>query len=443
MEKQHPGISTLRVGIVGMGPAGLYAAETLARHGVAVTLFDAMPSPARKFLLAGRGGLNLTHIEPLDDFLTRYAPSGGAPPALMADAVRAFPPAALIDWVHGLGMDTFVGSSGRVFPVTMKASPLVRLWLARLDGLGVVAHLATRWIGFGDDVASGDMPANSADSNGPAMVIADADGTQHIHRFDAVILALGGASWPRLGSTGAWAQTLADGGVMIAPFVAANCGVDIAWSTHLAERFQGAPLKRIAVSVSDGLGPPGEARPGEAIITRRGLEGGAIYAVGADLRNRLSDQGRAALHIDLKPDMRLNEVVERLARPRGKASLANHLRKTLRLSPAAIALLREAPPLATAPEALATRIKNVALRVERLGSLERAISTDGGVAFANLDDGWMLRQMPGIFIAGEMADWSAPTGGYLLQGCFASAHAAALGCLSWLSKQAAAAARTA
>lgn len=385
--------------MIGAGPAGLAAAEAAAEAGASVTLFDRMPSPARKFLIAGRGGLNLTHSEPLDRFLSRFA--DGEPRLL--DAVRAFPPEAVARWCEGLGQPVFTGSSGRVFPVVMKASPLLRAWLARLAALGVTLRARHRWTGFSENGAPRfDTPHGAA-----------------THHADAVVLALGGASWPRLGSDAAWVATLP--GVPVAPFVASNCGVRIAWSDGFRARFAGTPLKRIALAC-------GCARVrGEAIVTDSGLEGGAVYALSAPIRAALAATGEALLTLDLRPDLDAAALSARLDGPRGSRSLANHLRVAGGLPPVAAALLREAPD----GRPLSARVKALPLCVTGLAGLDRAISSAGGVAWEALDDRFMLRAHPGVFAAGEMLGWDAPTGGYLLTACLATGRAAARGALSW------------
>lgn len=393
------------IAVIGAGPAGLMAAERLAGTGHAVTVYDAMPSPARKFLMAGRGGLNLTHGEPLEAFLTRYGP---VDPRL-TDTVRAFPPAALRDWADGLDAETFAGSSLRIFPKAMKASPLLRAWLRRLDGLGVRFALRHRWLGWSDDGA----------------LLFMAPGGETAVRPVAALLALGGASWPRLGSDGLWTGILERAGVSVASLAPANAGVRIAWSEHLRARFEGTPLKRIALTVD------GETRRGEAVITAEGLEGGALYALSASLRAALA-HGPAALTIDLRPDLSAADLAARLARPRGSQSLSTFLRKTTGLAPAAIALLREAGALPDNPADIAARIKAVSVPVAGMMPIDRAISSAGGVRFEGLD-GFMLKARPGTFVAGEMLDWEAPTGGYLLQACFATAVAAAGEMRGWLS----------
>jgi uncharacterized flavoprotein (TIGR03862 family) len=392
------------------------AAEVLAAGGARVTVYDRMPSAGRKFLLAGRGGLNLTHSEELPRLLTRY---GAALPHLRA-AIEAFPPSAVRAWCEGLGQDTFVGSSGRVFPKSFKTSPLLRAWLRRLGGARVEFKLRHRWVGWGEGGAVlFDTP------EGPATVQAG-----------AVVLALGGASWPRLGSDGGWMTALAGVGVAIAPLRPANCGFVAPWSELFAERFQGQPLKRIALSFN------GQSVRGEAIITGKGLEGGGIYALAAPLREAIAATGEAVLHIALRPDLTVAELQQRLERPRHKQSLSTFLRKTVNLPPAAIGLLHEA--IASTPDRfaemdapdLAALINAVPVRLVATAPLDRAISTAGGISLDEIDDGFMLRRRPGVFAAGEMLDWEAPTGGYLLQAAFATGAAAARGALAWLNSSA-------
>ena len=418
------------VAVIGAGPAGLMAAEVLATAGVRVTVFDHMPSVARKFLIAGRGGLNLTHSEPLERFLTRYRP---AEPRLL-DAVRAFPPAAMVAWCEGLGVETFVGSSGRVFPVTMKASPLLRAWLARLSGLGVTVRTRESWVGF----ASAPSPALAGEGRGGgeplrhAQTITlnfDTPTGPTTHTPNATILALGGASWPRLGSDATWPALLPE--VRVSPFAPSNMGVRIAWSPHLA-RHAGAPLKRIAMS----FGPLRVA--GEAVLTATGLEGGATYALSAPIRDAIARVGFAEFRLDLRPDLELTEVRARLAaRPRAE-TLSNRLRKALALPPVSVALVQEVLH-GGAGDDPAELVKNLPLTANATAGLDRAISSAGGVAWSELDERFMLRRHPGLFACGEMLDWEAPTGGYLLQACFATGVAAARGVLGWLGVESAAA----
>ncbi|WP_045837978.1 TIGR03862 family flavoprotein [Hyphomicrobium sp. 99] len=396
------------VAVVGAGPAGLFAAEIIARAGHRVTVYERMPSPARKFLLAGRGGLNLTHSEPIENFLPRY----GAAAEKVRTAVEAFPPSALIDWANGLGAETFIGSSGRVFPRAMKASPLLRAWLRRLNELGVVIKTRHRWTGF---TAEGGHSFKTPE--GPIAI-----------RPDATLFALGGASWPKLGSDAHWVETFKSAGIPVTPLGAANCGVLIEWSEIFRSRFEGTALKRIALTFE------GITTRGEAIVTRTGLEGGAIYALVPNLRAALRAHQSVTLSVDLKPDIEHSVLAERLAKPRGKETLTNFLRKAAHLDPPALALVREGgASLPEGADALAARIKSVPLTITGLAAIDRAISTAGGIGWLALTDELMVKDHPGLFAAGEMLDWEAPTGGYLLQATFATATRAANGLLAWLA----------
>lgn len=398
--------------IVGAGPAGLMAAEVLARDGIDVTIYDAMASAGRKFLMAGRGGLNLTHSEPLPTFLTRY---GKAMPQLAA-AIGGFSPDALRKWSEALEQPTFVGSSGRVFPKAFKASPLLRAWLRRLNSAGVQFKLHHRWIGWD---ASGRLIFENPDEHCTVNA-------------NATVLALGGASWPRLGSEGTWVDILAAKGLMITPLRPANCGFTVAWSDIFRDRFEGQPLKGVAFSFGRCTSR------GEAVITRTGIEGGAIYALSAELREAVIDAGQATLHIVLRPDLSMSDLVARLSAPRGKQSLSNFLRKAVQLSPAGIGLLQEVAvnygqTLASlSPVDLARLINAVPIQLNGTAPIARAISTAGGISFDELDADFMIRHLPGVFAAGEMLDWEAPTGGYLLQASFATGAAAGRGALKWL-----------
>ncbi|MFA6266704.1 MAG: TIGR03862 family flavoprotein [Pseudolabrys sp.] len=398
--------------VIGGGPAGLIAAETLAAAGFAVTVYDRMPSFGRKFLMAGRGGLNLTHSEPLPAFLQRY---GTAAP-LLRQAVEAFPPEALRAWSEALGQDTFVGSSGRVFPKAFKTSPLLRAWLRRLGELNVAVALRHRWTGWDSD---GCLKFSTPD--GDISVAAD-----------VAVLALGGASWPRLGSDGHWAAPLEARGVTIAPLRPSNVGFKVTWSEAMT-RFAGEPLKRIAITFGE------RSARGEAIVTADGIEGGAIYALSGPVRDTIEAKGEARIFIDLRPDISLKALAEKLAAPRGKQSLSNTLRKALKLAPVASGLLHEAAlsfgkPLASLnANDLAALIKAVPLRLSGMQDIARAISSAGGIAFAGIDAHFMLTKCPGVFVAGEMLDWEAPTGGYLLQASFATGVAAAKGAAAWLA----------
>jgi uncharacterized flavoprotein (TIGR03862 family) len=397
--------------VIGGGPAGLMAAELLARAGVAVTVYDQMTSLGRKFLLAGRGGLNLTHSEDLPLFLSRYGDSD----SLLRGAIEAFPPQALRAWSDSLGQPTFVGSSGRVFPTSLKTSPLLRTWLLRLGNLGVAVKLRHRWEGW--------------DENGNLRFIAG-DKALSV-KPDITVLALGGASWPRLGSDARWAELLRAQGIVVTPLRPANCGFIAPWSDVL-RRFEGQPLKRIALSFA------GRTVRGEAMITCDGLEGGAVYALSSPIREAIERDGQAAIFIDLLPDVGATKLAERLSGPRGKQSLSNFLRKTTHLSPAALSLMREAALSkglslsALNAQELAGLIKSAPVRLIGVQPIATAISTAGGVSFAELDARFMLLRRPGVFVAGEMLDWDAPTGGYLLQASFATGVAAARGALAWL-----------
>ena len=398
--------------VIGAGPAGLMAAEVLAREGIAVTVYDHMPTPGRKFLMAGRGGLNLTHSEDLPRFLTRY---GKAEPFLRP-AIEAFSPAALIAWCEGLGQPTFIGTSGRVFPRAMKASPLLRAWLARLRSLNVAFRPRHRWIGWDEE---GRLQFKTPDGR----IAVEAGAT---------IIALGGASWPRLGSDGHWTTIFAEAGIAVSPLKPSNCGFVAAFSDLFRERFEGQPLKGAEFSFG------GEKVRGEAVVTRIGLEGGAIYALSPKLRDAIEQGGSAILTIDLRPGISAQMLEASLSRPRERQSLSNVLRKTAKLAPVAVGLLHEAArqegkSLASAtPAEITALIKKLPIRLTATAPIERAISTAGGVAFEELDNHFKLRRKPGVFIAGEMLDWEAPTGGYLLQGCFSTGAAAAKGALAWL-----------
>ncbi|MPZ41452.1 MAG: TIGR03862 family flavoprotein [Rhizobiales bacterium] len=413
MEQVAVSNHSTHIAVIGAGPAGLMAAEVMAQGGERVTIFDRMPAAGRKFLLAGRGGLNLTHSEPLGTFLGRY---GAATPHLR-DAIDAFPPEKLRAWCEGLDQEIFVGSSGRVFPKSLKASPLLRGWLRRLESLGVVFRPRHRWSGWRDD--------------GALMFETPAGGVTE--RADAAVLALGGASWPRLGSDGSWVEIMGRAGIGVAPLRPANVGVLVSWSNVFRDRFEGTPLKRIALSL--GV----DSVRGEARVTRAGLEGGVIYALSAAVREAIDTTGKAVLHIDFRPDLTVAALAVKLRSPRGKQSLSTFLRKAASLSPVAIGLLHEAQSAdeklsARSPEALADLIKAVPVHVIGIANIARAISTAGGIAFDEIDPRFMLRRMPGTFVAGEMLDWEAPTGGYLLQACFATGMAAGRGALAWLNR---------
>lgn len=409
-----------RVAIIGGGPAGLMAADVLAARqaeflpaavdGLDVAIYDAMPSVGRKFLMAGKGGMNITHSEALSDFKARY----GASAAYLSPWLDAFGPTQLRAWIHDLGIDTFVGTSGRVFPTEMKAAPLLRAWLHRLRAHGVHFHVRHRWLGW---------------TESGALRFSTPAGTSEV-TADVVILALGGGSWAKLGSDGAWLPLLAERGVSIAPLKPANCGFDVAWSPHFSSRFAGQPVKSVVASCGQ------HRQPGEFNITASGIEGGLIYAFSAALRDALASEGKATLSLDLAPGRSLERLIAELGQPQGRDTLANHLRRRVGIEGVKAGLLRElSPPEAlTAPASLAAAIKALPLPLTATRPMDEAISTAGGVVFSGLDAGLMLRALPGVFVAGEMVDWEAPTGGYLLTACFATGQAAALGAIDYLAQ---------
>jgi len=402
--------SPSRVAIIGGGPAGLMAAEVLSLAGIKVDLYDGMPSVGRKFLLAGVGGMNITHSEAYPAFLSRYAER--APQ--MAPLLRAFGAEALCQWIHDLGIETFVGSSGRVFPTDMKAAPLLRAWLKRLRDNGVVIHTRHRWLGWND---SG------------ALRMASPEGEKALQP-DATLLALGGGSWSRLGSDGAWRLPLEQRGVELMPLQPSNCGFEVqAWSELMVSKFAGAPLKNIAIGLNDDI-----PRLGECVITATGVEGSLIYALSAPIREAINQNGSATLHLDLLPGRPVDKVQAALSKPRGSRSMSKHLHSQLGIDGVKAALLREltAAEDFTDPALLAKAIKALPLTLVKTRPLDEAISSAGGVRFESMDERLMLKQLPGVFCAGEMLDWEAPTGGYLLTACFASGRAAGLGMAEWL-----------
>ncbi|WP_417485159.1 NAD(P)/FAD-dependent oxidoreductase [Maricaulis salignorans] len=402
--------SPKQIAIIGGGPAGLIAAERLSARGHSVTVYERMPTLGRKFLMAGRGGLNLTHSDDREAFVARYREASG----WMSSWLEVFTPADLCAWAESLGQETFVGSSGRVFPKAMKASPLLRAWIARLEAQGVEFHLRHQWTGWGE--------------NGE-LLFHTPDGDRVVDKPDAVLLALGGASWPKLGSDAGWVEALRTRDVEIQDFAAANCGVEIAWSEVMKSRFAGKPLKTISISLN------GETVRGEAMISNYGLEGGAVYALSTPIRKALATGYPVTVTLDLRPNHKIAEVAARLSEAKKGQSLANTLRKA-GLSPEAISVLREGGELPTAPADLARRIKAAPLTITGQTGLERAISSSGGIARDGLDIGLMLKARPGVFVAGEMIDWEAPTGGYLLQGCFSTGIAAARGIETWMGLEA-------
>lgn len=395
--------------VIGGGPAGLMAAEELLKAGIAVDLYEAMPSVGRKFLMAGKGGLNITHAEDSAAFIGRY----GAARERVKHWLDSFGPADLRQWIHDLGIATFIGTSGRVFPAEMKAAPLLRSWLHRLRGQGLRLHVRHRWLGW--------------DRNGALRFQSPAG--DRIEAADATILALGGGSWPQLGSDGAWTGFLAARGVDLVPLAPANCGFDIAWSEAFAAKHAGAPLKNIAAGFN------GIHRPGECVVTATGIEGGVIYALSAALRDGIAAKGMAVLKLDLLPQTDAARIAAEIAKPRGSRSFSSHLKSRLRLDGVKAALVRECLPPETLsdPARLAVAIKALPLTLRATRPLAEAISSAGGVALAELDDRLMLRKLPGVFCAGEMLDWEAPTGGYLLTACFASGRTAGTGAAGYLS----------
>ncbi|HJV24830.1 MAG TPA: TIGR03862 family flavoprotein [Aromatoleum sp.] len=417
--------------VIGAGPAGLMAAETLAARGLGVDVFDAMPSVGRKFLLAGIGGLNLTHSEPAQAFISRYRERQDVLAPMLAD----FGAEALREWAHGLGVETFVGSSGRVFPREMKAAPLLRAWLHRLREAGVRFHVRHRWLGWQSDAPEPTSGLRFATPDGERTAGAD-----------AVVLAPGGASWAKLGSDGAWVPWLGARGIGIAALEPANCGFDVGaqagstsgegWSEHFRERFVGEPVKSVAATFIDAQGES-HYRAGECMISATGIEGGLIYALSARLRDAIAASGSATLHLDLAPGRSLERLTEDLSRPRGARSMSSHLQSKAGITGVKAGLLRECTTAAefADPARLATAIKSLPLRLAAPRPLDEAISTAGGVLFEDVDEHLMLRALPGLFCCGEMLDWEAPTGGYLLTACFATGRAAGRGAAEWLASQ--------
>ncbi|MGE8677674.1 MAG: TIGR03862 family flavoprotein [Achromobacter marplatensis] len=408
-----------RVAVIGGGPAGLMAAEGLAGQGLQVDVFDAMPSVGRKFLMAGRGGLNLTHSEAASPFLARY----GERAAQVAPWLSVMDAAALRDWAHELGIQTIVGSSGRVFPMEMKAAPLLRAWLARLRARGVRFHMRHRWLGW----AASDAPC--ADG----LRFDTPEGVRTL-AADAVVLALGGGSWAKLGSDGAWVAGLQAHGIDVAPLRPANCGFDVAWSEHFRERYAGQPVKSVAMSCALPSGGV-LARQGEFVVSETGVEGSLVYALSAPLRDRIDEQGHAVALLDLAPDWTQEKVTAAVTHPRGARSMSSHLQSRMGLTGVKAGLLRECASADDFkdPEQLALRIKALPLTLVRARPIDEVISTAGGVTFDAVDAGLMLRSAPGVFVAGEMLDWEAPTGGYLLTACMASGRVAAAGVTDYLA----------
>ncbi len=398
--------------IIGGGPAGLMAAEASVAGGADVEIYDSMPSVGRKFLLAGKGGLNLTHSEPMESFLPRYGPRRTE----LEPVIRSFPPAALRAWAHELGVDTFVGTSGRIFPTDLKAAPLLRAWLRRLRQAGVQFHVRHRWRGW--------------DQEGK-LLFTSPQGPRNVHA-DAVVLALGGGSWPHLGSDAAWVHILAEHKIPIAPLKPANCGFDVRWGEHFRTKFAGHPVKTVRITVKTIDGTLVQHR-GEFVVTATGVEGGVIYAVSSHLRDCIERTGSATLRLDLAPDRSLQRLLQDLSRPRGKRSVATHLQRHAGIAGVKAGLLREAVPneVLADPARLAEAIKALPIVLESARPLDEAISSAGGLLFEALDGNLMLRSLPGVFCAGEMLDWEAPTGGYLLTGCLATGRLAGRAAAAW------------
>jgi len=390
------------------------ASEVISQQGIRVDVYDAMPSLGRKFLMAGKSGLNLTHAENLETFLSRY----GVQRTQLEPIIRTFDPQRLRDWSAELGIETFVGSSQRVFPREMKAAPLLRAWLHRLRAFGVRFHVRHQWLGFGDD---------------QCLFFTTPQGKVSI-RADATVLAMGGGSWSRLGSTGAWVSILQQAGILVSPLLPSNCGFDVGWSAHLRERFAGSPVKSVRLSFTDDNGNV-TSRQGDFVITDYGIEGGLVYAFSAAVRDQIMQQGSASLSLDLLPAYSITQLTDRLAQSRGKRSLSEHLRKVLGISGVKLTLLYEllSRSVMADSQQLASAIKALPIVCQRPRPIDEAISTAGGVAFTELDAGLMLIKRHGVFCAGEMLDWDAPTGGYLLTACFASGYVAGQGVLEWLN----------
>jgi uncharacterized flavoprotein (TIGR03862 family) len=406
----------MNIAVIGGGPAGLMVAEAACAAGKEVDVYDAMASVGRKFLLAGKGGLNLTHSESSEKFLLRY----GERRTQIAPILASFTPDQLRTWARGLGIQTFVGTSGRIFPTDLKAAPLLRAWLRRLRTAGVRFHVRHRWIGW--DVQG-------------ALLFTTPGGNRSV-QADAVVLALGGGSWPKLGSDASWVPLLAGRGIHIAPLQPANCGFDVGWSEHFRTKFAGHPVKSVAIVMRNESGAE-SWHPGEFIITETGVEGGVIYTVSAALRDEILAKGSATLRLDLAPDRDVPRLIHDLLRPRGKRTMATHLQRQAHIEGVKAGLLREVVSKEdfANPARLAAAIKSLPLRLVAPRPLAEAISTAGGVAFDELDERLMVRALPGIFCAGEMLDWEAPTGGYLLTACFATGQVAGAGAVAWLNKR--------
>jgi uncharacterized flavoprotein (TIGR03862 family) len=421
-----------RVAVIGGGPAGLMAAEALASGGVQIDVYDAMPSVGRKFLMAGKGGMNITHSEPLEAFLGRY----GARREQIAALLDMFGPDALRAWLHKLGVETFVGSSGRVFPTDMKAAPMLRAWLHRLRESGVRFHMRHKWVGWDASDGAGDEGTrNTERGNSPqqTLLFMTPTGEQQV-RADAVVFALGGGSWPRLGSDAAWVPLMTARDVPVAPLLPANCGFDANWSDYFRERFAGQPVKPVSITLIDTDGNA-QHRQGEFVVTETGIEGSLVYALSAAIRERILTDGEVTIMLDLAPALTAQRVLDEVTRPRGSRSMSTHLQSRIGLGGVKLGLLHEAlsKEAFAGTALLAQTIKALPLKLVRPRPIEEAISSAGGVPFEALDARLMIGHVPGAFCAGEMLDWEAPTGGYLLTACFASGLAAGRGALAYLA----------
>ncbi|AJP59724.2 NAD(FAD)-utilizing dehydrogenase [Pandoraea vervacti] len=410
-------IDTIEVAVIGAGPAGLMAAEVLSAAGCRVDVYDAMPSVGRKFLMAGKGGMNLTHSEPAEPFVSRYGKRADA----VGQWLHRFSSDDVRSWAHRLGIDTFVGTSGRIFPVDMKAAPLLRAWLSRLRAAGVRLHVRHRWLGWDANESAG--PGN--------LRFATPAGERRV-RAKALVLTLGGASWPQLGSDAAWVPSLREHGVSVAPLMPANAGFETDWTPHMRERFAGHPVKPVTMTLPDGA-----TRQGEFVVSEHGIEGSLVYAMCAPIRDTIRQHGSARIFLDLLPDWTPERVMAEVSRPRGSRSMASHLQSRLGIAGVKAALLRECLPRETFddPGALAAGIKRLPLTLLRTRPIAEVISSAGGVALEALDERLMIKALPGVFCAGEMLDWEAPTGGYLLTACFASACVAADGAAAYLHRR--------
>lgn len=401
------------VAVIGGGPAGLMAAEVISAQGVKVDVYDSMPSLGRKFLMAGKSGLNITHTESFDEFVARY----GTRRSQIERMLKIFGPGELLQWVHGLGIETFVGTSGRVFPVGMKASPLLRAWLKRLDEAGVKVQLRHKWLGFAQDGGFSELKFSTPEG-------------EKIIKADAVVLAVGGGSWSRLGSDGAWVPWLERAGAKVEALKPSNCGFDVSWSPHFRERFDGYPIKSVVLSFGDFH------QQGEFIVTKEGVEGGLIYAASALICDEIYAKGKAVISLDLTPDRSLEWLTEKLSRQRGTRSMASHLERSVGIKGVKAGLVREfvSKEKFAQAEQLAYSIKHLQIPFVAPRPLDEAISSAGGVTFESLDEHLMMKHLPGVFCAGEMLDWEAPTGGYLLTACFASGYVAGQGAVKWINR---------